>query len=104
MCADDAFMFYDKPEATSSVVADGTASGAGAGADDEVAEPSMELDQLELGAPEMPAAQGERGQSGERMYARLVLGRQKHTSFIKKEHSNGTVNWHQVCVACVLLH
>ena len=34
--------------------------------------------------------------SGMRCYVRLVLGRQKLTSFIKKEHANGTVNWQQV--------
>lgn len=34
--------------------------------------------------------------SGMRCYVRLVLGRQKHTSFIKKERLNGTVNLQQV--------
>jgi hypothetical protein len=42
------------------------------------------------------AAAGESRLSGKRMYARLVLGSQKLTSFIKMEHLDGSVNWHQV--------
>ncbi len=51
--------------------------------------------------PALPAAKrastgGDEVLSGQRMYARLVLGSQKHTSFIKKARANGTVNWQQV--------
>lgn len=58
------------------------------------------------GSPSRLAAVGEDGPlsdavddsslSGMRCYVRLVLGRQKHTSFIKKERLNGTVNLQQV--------
>lgn len=40
--------------------------------------------------------EGHHALSGMRMYVRLVLGRQKQTSWIKKEHANGAANWHQV--------
>lgn len=58
------------------------------------------------GSPTRLAAVGEEGPladggadsslSGMRCYVRLVLGRQKHTSFIKKERLDGTLNLQQV--------
>jgi hypothetical protein len=37
-----------------------------------------------------------RSLSGHRLYCRLVLGRQQHTSWIRKEHRNGTASWDQM--------
>lgn len=39
--------------------------------------------------------------AGDRLYCRLVLGRQRHTSFIKRAHQDGTVHWQQVGLACL---
>jgi hypothetical protein len=36
------------------------------------------------------------GVHGTRLYVRLVLGRQKATSWIKRERGSGAANWHQV--------
>lgn len=46
---------------------------------------------------------GAAGLTGMRCYARLVLGRQQHTSWIKKERLDGTLNLHQTFVFAVPL-
>ncbi|PSC71573.1 pollen-specific SF21-like [Micractinium conductrix] len=43
------------------------------------------------------------GLSGQRLYCRLVLGRQQHTSWIRKERHNGTTCWNQMFAFAVPL-
>lgn len=48
-------------------------------------------------------AQEEGARSGKRTYVRLVLGRQKQTSWIKREGQTGAAHWHQTFVFAVPL-
>lgn len=50
-----------------------------------------------------PVAAGASAAEGHRLYCRLVLGRQQHTSYIKRAHLDGTARWQQTFVFAVPL-
>lgn len=54
--------------------------------------------------PVTPLAAGPFSAGQDRLYCRLVLGRQRHTSFIKRSRPDGTAHWQQVgLLACFCL-